>query len=140
MNNAVFRKTMENARKHRDIKLVATSRRRNYLLWERNYHTAKCFSENLIALEMKKIKVKMNKPVYLRLSKLEISKTLMYGFWFDYIKLNYQYNAKQSHMDTDSFIMHIKTKDFYEDMANDLERRFHTSNYEINRPLPTAKS
>ena len=89
---------------------------------------------------MKKIKVKMNKPVYLRLSKLEISKTLMYGFWFDYIKLNYQYNAKQSYMDTDSFIMHIKSKDFYEDMANDLERRFHISNYEINRPLPTAKS
>ena len=68
MNNSVFGKTMESVRKHRDIKLVTTDKRRNQLVSEPNYHTTKCFSENLLAIEMKKIKVKMNKPVYLGLS------------------------------------------------------------------------
>ena len=94
MNNAVFGKIMENVRKHRDIRLVKTNRRRNYLVPEPKYHTTKWFSENLLAIEMKKIKVKMNKPVYLSLSILEISKTLMYEFWYDYIKPKYQQNAK----------------------------------------------
>ena len=64
MNNAVFGKTMENVRKHRDIKLVTTDKRRNQLVSEPNYHTTKYFSENLIAIEMKKRKVKMNKLIY----------------------------------------------------------------------------
>ena len=80
MNNTVFGKTMENVRKHRDIKLVATDKRRNRLVSEPNYHTTKCFSEGLLTIEMKKIKVKMNKPVHLGLSISEISKTLMYEF------------------------------------------------------------
>ena len=80
MNNAVFGKTMENARKHRDIKLVTADKRRNQLVSEPNYHATKWFSENLLAIEMKKTKVKINKPVYLGLSILEISKTLMYEF------------------------------------------------------------
>ena len=78
MNNAVFGKTMENVRKHRDINLVTTDKRRNQLVSEPNYHTTKWFSGNLLAIEMKKIKVKMNNPVYLGLSVLEVSKTLMY--------------------------------------------------------------
>ena len=82
--------TMENVRKHRDIKLVTTDKRRHQLVLEPNYHTKKWFSENLLATEMKQIKVKMNKPVYLGLSILEISKTLMYEFWYDYIKPKYQ--------------------------------------------------
>ena len=65
MNNAVFGKTMENVRKHRDIKLVTTDKRRNQLVSEPNYHTAKWFSGNLLETEMKKTKVKMNRPVYL---------------------------------------------------------------------------
>ena len=89
---------------------------------------------------MNKIKVKMNKPVYLGLSILEISKTLMYGFWYDCIKPNYQQNAKLCYMDTDSFIIHIKTEDVYEDIANDAEKRFDASYYEINRPLPSGKN
>ena len=80
MNNSVFGKTMENVRKHGDIILVTTDKRRNRLVSEPNYHATKWFSEDLLALEMKKIKVKMNKPVYLGLSILEISKTLMYEF------------------------------------------------------------
>ena len=123
MNNAVFGKTMENVRKHRDIKLVTTDKRRNQLESEPNYHTTKYFSENLMATEMKKTKVKMNKPIYVGMSILDISKTLMYEFWYDYIKPNYQWSctkrsctqdkAKLGSMDTDSFIIHIKTEDFY---------------------------
>ena len=75
MSNPVFGKTMENVRKHRVIKLVTTDKRRNQLVAEPNYHAKKWFSENLLAIEMKKIKVKMNKPVYLGLSILTISKT-----------------------------------------------------------------
>ena len=77
MLNAVFGKTMDNVRKHRDIKLVTTKRRRNYSVSEPNYHITKLFSENLLAIEMKKIKVKMNKSIHLVLSILEISKTLI---------------------------------------------------------------
>ena len=76
MNNAVFGKTMENVKKHKDIKLVTTDKRRNQLVSEPNYHTAKYFSEDLLAIETKKIKVKMNKPVYLGFPLLEISKTM----------------------------------------------------------------
>ena len=123
MNNAVFGKTMENVRKHRDIKLVTTYKRRNQLVSEPNYHTTKWFSENLSAIEMKKIKVKMNKPVYLSLSILEISKTLMYEFWYDYMKPKYGDNVKLCYMDTDSFIMHIKTEDFYKDIADNVKKR-----------------
>ena len=82
MNNPVFGKTMENVRKHRDIKLATADRRRNQLVSEPNYHTTKWFSENLLAIEMKKAKVKINKPVYLGLPILEISKTLMYELWY----------------------------------------------------------
>ena len=116
MNNAVFGKAMENVRKHRDIKLVTTDKRRNQLASEPNYHTTKYFSENLMAIEMKNLKVKMNKPIYLVMSILDISKTLMYEFWYDYIKPKYQDKAKLCHMDTDSFVIHIKTEDFYEDI------------------------
>ena len=80
MNNSVFGKTVENVRKHRDIKLVTTDEKRNKLVSEPNYQTIKQFSENLLAIEMKKTKVKMNKPVYLGMSILDISKTLMYEF------------------------------------------------------------
>ena len=82
----------------------------------------------------------MNKPVYLGLSVLEISKTLMYEFWYDYIKPKYQNNAKLCYVDTDSFIINIKTEDFYEYIANDVEKRFDTLNYEVNRPLPKRKN
>ena len=82
MNNSVFGKTMENVRKHRDNKLVTTDKRANQLVPVDIYHTTKSFSEDLLAMEMKEIKVKMNKPVYLGLLILEISKTLMYEFWY----------------------------------------------------------
>ena len=98
MNNAVFGKTMENVRKHRDIKLVTTERRRNYLVSEPNYHTTKFFTEHLLAIEMKKKK------------------------------------------DTDSFIVYIKTDDIYKDITEDIETRFDTLNYELERPFPKGKN
>ena len=139
MNNSVFRKTMENIRKHRDIKLVTTDKK-SKLVSEPNYHTINLIFEDLSIIEIKKTKVKMNKPIYLGLSILEISKTLMYEFWYDYMKPKYNDNAKSCYMDTDSFVINIKTNDFYEDIANDIENRFDTSNYEVNRPLPTGKN
>ena len=108
MNNAVFGKTMKNMRKHKDIKLVTTDKRKNQLVTELNYHAIRCFSENLLAIEMKKTKVKMNKPTYLGLSILEISKILMYEFWYDYMKPKYGHNVKLCYMDTDSFIIYKK--------------------------------
>ena len=98
MGNSVFGKTMENVRNHEDIKLVTTDKRRNKLVSEPNYHTTKHFSENLLAIEMKKTKVKMNKPVYLGMSILNISKKLMYEFWYDYIKPKYKEQAKLCYM------------------------------------------
>ena len=82
----------------------------------------------------------MNKLVYLGLSILEISKTLMYEFWYDYINPKYCKKAKLCYMDTDSFITYIKTKDFYKDIANDVESMFDTLNYEVSRPLPKGKN
>ena len=101
MNNAIFRKTMENVRKHRDIKLVTTEKRRNYLVSEPKYYTTKFFTENLLAIEMKKTKILMNKLVYLGRSILELSKILMYQFWYDHVKPKYGEKVKLCYMDTD---------------------------------------
>ena len=143
MNNAVFGKTIENVRKHRDIELVATDKRRNQLASEPNYHTTKYFLKNVMAIEMKnKTKVKMNKPIYLGMSILDIIETLMYEFWYDYIKPKYQDRAKLCYMDTDSFVIHIIAEDFYKDIANDVEKWFDTSNYDKDdkRSLPIGKN
>ena len=94
MNNAVFGKTMEIVRKNRDIKLVTTERRRNYLVIEPNYYTAKLFTKNLLAIEMKKTQITINKLVYLGLSILDLNKTVMYDFWYDYVKPKYAEKTK----------------------------------------------
>ena len=134
MNNAVFGKTMENVRKHGDIKLVTTNKKRSKLVSEPNYHTMNCISENLSIIEMKKTKIKMNKSIYLGLLILEISKILMYELWYDYVKPKYGNDVKLCYMDTDSFVMNIKTEDFYKDITNDVEKM------SKNRPLPTGKN
>ena len=140
MNNAVFGKTMENIRKHKDIKLVTTNKIRSKLVSELNYHTINFISEDLSIIKINKTKIKMNKPIYLGFSILEISKLLMCEFRYDYMKPKYGQNVKLCYMDTDSFIMNIKIEDFYKDIANNVEKRFDTSNYEVNRPLPTGKN
>ena len=128
MNNSIFGKTMENVRKHRDIKLVTTDEKRNKLVSELNYHTTKRFSEKLLKIEMKTIKVKMNKPVYLGMPVLDISKTL----WYDYIKPKFGDRAQLCYTDTDSFIIHILTKDFFEDIADDVKKWVDTYSYDEN--------
>ena len=89
---------------------------------------------------MKKTKVKMSKPIYLGLSILEISKILMYEFWYDYMKPKYNDNVRLCYMDTDRFIMNIKTNDFYKDISDYVDNRFDTSNYEVKRPLLMGKN
>ena len=140
LNNAVLGKTMENIRKHRDIKIVTRDKRRNKLVSEPNYHAMNYISEDLSITKMNKTKVKMNKPMYLGLSILYISKILMYEFWYDYMKLKYKNKVKLCYMDTDSLIMNIKINDFFKDVSYDVDKRFDTSNYECNRPLPTGKN
>ena len=112
IKNALFGKTMENVKMHWDIKLVTTDKRRNQLASEPIDYTSKYLSENLTAIEMKKKKTKMNKPIYHSMSILDINKTLMYEFWYDYIKPKHQDKAKLCYMDTVSFINYIKTGDF----------------------------
>ena len=107
MNNSVFAKTMKNVRNHRDIKLVTSDKRRKQLISDPNYHLHKHFSEHLMAIEMKKIGVKMTKPLYLRMTILHISKTLMYEVWYDYIRQKYGDRAKFCYTDSDSFIIYI---------------------------------
>ena len=123
---------------YRDIKSVALVEQRNKLASEPTYHTRKHFTENLLGIEMKKTKVAMNKLIYLGMTILDISKTLMYKSWYDYIKAKYGDRAKLHYTDTDSFIIHIFTEDLFEDTSGDVERWFDTSNYDENdkRPLP----
>ena len=135
-NNSVFGKTMEKIRKHREIKLVTTDKKRSKLVSEPNYHTINLISEDLSIIS----KVKLNKPIYLGLSILEISKILMYEFWYDYIKPKYNDNVKLCYMDIDSFVMNIKTNDFYKDISDDVDNRFDTSNYEVKRRLLMGKN
>ena len=126
MNNAVFGKIMENIRNHREIKLVTKDAKRKKLVSEPNYHTSKYLSEDLMAIEMKKTKICMNKPIYIGQAVLDISKTLMYEFWYDYLKPKYQDNIKLCYMDTYSFIIHIQTDDFYKDISKDVNEWFDT--------------
>ena len=140
MNYAVFGKIMQNARKNRDIKLVTIEARTNYLVSESNYHTSNVFSENFLAIEIKRTQILMNKPVYLGLSILEVSKIVVYEFWYGYVKPKYCGKAKLCYMDTDNFIVYKKTEDIYSDIAKEVEIRFDTSNYELDRPSPKVKN
>ena len=126
MNNSVFGKKMKNVRNHRDVKLVTSDKRRKQLVSEPNYHSHKTFSEHLMAIQMKKTRIKMIKPIYLGMSMLDISKMIMYQFWYDYIKPKHGERAQLCYTDTDSFVILIQTDDFFEDISNDVERWFDT--------------
>ena len=134
MNNSVFGKTMENVREYRNVKLVTTDKRRNQLVSEPNYHTTKWFSENLVSIEMKKIKVKMNKPVYLGLSILEISKTVIYEFWYNYKNQNIGITHNYAIWIQTVLSLILKQKISMKILL--IMLIFHTSNYEVNIPLP----
>ena len=142
MNNSVFRKMMENIRKHRDIKLV--NNKKDYLkqVMKPNFKGGVLMGADLMSCEMGKVKVKMNKLVYLGQAILDLSKTIMYEFHYDYMKRKYnESDLKLLYMVTDSLIYDIKTEDFHKkDIAEDVETRFNTSGYEPNRPLPIGKN
>ena len=142
MNNSVFGKTMENVRNHRDIKLVTSDKRRKRLVSEPNYYSHKKFSKHLMAIEIKKTRVKMAKPLYLGMPILDISKILMYEFQYDYIKPKYGDKVKLCYTDTDSFIIHIINEDFFEDVSNNVEKQFDISNYDKKdkRTRPIGKN
>ena len=126
MNNAVFGKTMENVRKHRDFKLVITERRRNYLVSQPNCHTTKFLTENSLAIEMKKSEIPMNKPACLGLSMLELCKILMYEFCYDCVKSKHSEKSKLCYIETESSIVYIKTDESYRNIADDVETKLDT--------------
>ena len=136
MNNAVFRKTMENIRKHRNIELVTNRKAYLKAVMKPNFKSGILFSENLMGCEMGKIKVVMNKPVYLGQAILDLSKIVMYEFHYDYMKQKYPEGLTLCYMDTDSLIYDIETDDFYKDITEDVKDRFDTSGYNPNWPLP----
>ena len=130
MNNSVFGKTMENIRKHRNIGLVTTEEKYLRTVMKPNFKSEILFGENLMGCEMGKIKVVMNKPVYLSQAILDLSKIVMYEFHYDYMVPKYGLEKlKLCYMDMDSLVYDIETEDFYEDIANDVEARFDTSGY-----------
>ena len=129
---------MENIRKHRNIKLVMTEEKYLHTVRRPNYKSGVLFGENLMGCEMGKIKVVMNKPVYLSQAILDHSKIVMYEFHYDYMIPKYSDRLKLCYMDTDSLVYHIKTEDFYADIADDVQTRFDTSGYIPDRPLPVG--
>ena len=135
MNNAVFGKTMESVRKHRNIKFVTNEESYLRTVMKPNFKSGVQFGENLMDCEMGHIKVVMKKPVYLGQAILDLSKIVMYEFRYDYMKPKFK-DLKLCYMDTDSLIYNTKTKDFYADIADDVPARFDTSGYCPNWPLP----
>ena len=134
MNNSVFGKTMENIRNRVDIRLVTRESQAKKLTCKPNYQHHTIFCENLTAVHMKKVSLKFNKPVYLGMSILDLSKTLMYDFHYNYIKPKYGDSAKLLFTDTDSLAYEIQTEDFYRDISSDVKSKFDTSNYPKDHP------
>ena len=143
MNNSVFGKTMENIRNRVDVKLVNKKEKLRKLVAKPNLKSPpKIFSENLVSVHMKKTSLTMNKPVYLGMCILDLSKTIMYDFHYQYIKLKYGDKAKLLFSDTDSLMYEIQTEDFYKDISGDVKNKFDTSDYPENHPsgIPTGEN
>ena len=140
MNNSVFGKTMENIRNRVNIKLTTTGEQFKKLTAKPNYESRKISNENLVSVHMKKTSLTMNKPVYLGMSILDLSKTLMFDFHYKYIIPKYGNKAKLLFTDTDSFLYEIQTEDFYKDISGDVKDRFDTSDYPEGHPsgIPTG--
>ena len=137
MNNSVFGKMIENVRKRRDIKLIVTEERRKKLTSESNYESCTTFSDELMAIEMRKTSILLDKLIIVGQAILDKIKELMYEFYYDYLKPKFTDKVKLLYMDTDSFVLHIETEDFYEDIKNDTHDWFDTSKYLklMNLPL-----
>ena len=129
MNNSVFGKTMENIRNRVDIRLVNSEAKAKKLAAKPNFKHCNIFDENLVAIHMKKTKLVFNKPVYLGMCILDLSKTLMYDFHYNYIKNKFNDKATLLFTDTDSLAYEIETEDFYKDISGDVHGFFDTSNF-----------
>ena len=140
MNNSVFGKTMENIRNRVNVKLVNNEEKARKLIAKPNYTGYNILSENLISVHMKKTSLVMNKPVYLGACILDLSKTIMYDFHYNYIKPMYKDKAKLLITDTDSLMYEIETEEFFKDISGDVKDRFDTSDYPENHPsgIPTG--
>ncbi|XP_065660200.1 uncharacterized protein LOC136084050 [Hydra vulgaris] len=134
MNNSVFGKTMENIENRVDVRLITKREEAIKLASKPNYESRTIYDENLIAIHMERTELIYNKPIYLGMCILDLSKTLMYEFHYDYIKNKYGNKAKLLFTDTDSLAYEIKTKDFYADISNDIENKFDTSEFDKNHP------
>ena len=135
MNNSVFGKTIENIRKRQNILLVDNHAKAVKLTSQPNFHRATIFDENLIAVHMKRTEIFFNKPVYVGQAILDLSKTLMFDFHYNYIQKKYRHNhAKLLFTDTDSLMYEITTDDFYKDISKDISSKFDTSDYPPNHP------
>ena len=142
MNNSVFGKTMENIRNRVDVKLVNNRGAAEKLSAKPNFEKATIFDEGLVAIHMKRTKLKFNKPVYCGMAILDLSKSLMYDFHYGYILPKYGKNQKLLFTDTDSLCYEIETKDFYKDISGDVEKGFDTSNFPKDHPseIPVGKN
>ena len=129
MNNSVFGKTMENIRNHKDTKLVQSDKKYLKYVMKPNFKGGFPFSKYLFAVEMGKSKITMNKPMFLGQAILDLSKTLMYEFHYDYMRPKYGSKVSLCYMDTDSFVYEIEAEDFYRDIAKDVKKRFDTGGY-----------
>jgi len=134
MNNSVFGKTMENIRNRIDIRLKTDGKSAEKSAAKPNYERTSIFNEDLIAVHMKKAELVFNKPVYLGMSILDLTKTLMYDFHYNYIKKKYGPKAKLLMTDTDSLMYEIETDNFFEDIREDIRDKFDTSNFEKYNP------
>ena len=134
MNNSVFGKTIENIRKRQNIFLIDNRKKTVKLTSRPNFDRATIFDKNLIAVHMKKTEVYFNKPVYVGQAILDLSKTLMFDFHYNYIRKKYQDKAELLFTDTDSLIYLIYTKDFYQDICPDIKTKFDTSDYPPDHP------
>ena len=142
MNNSVFGKTMENIRNHKDMKLVTRDKKYLKYFMKPNFKDGQPFSKNLFAVEIGKTEIKMNKPVYLGQTILDLSKTLMYDFTYNYMRPRYGSKVNLCYMGTDSFVCEIETEDLYRVIVKDVKKRFDTSRYskDDNRPLPIGEN
>ena len=141
MNNSVFGKTMENIRNHKDMKLVTSDKKYLKHVMKPNLD-GHPFSKHLFSVEMGKIEIKINKPVYFGQATLDLSKTLIYDFHYDYMRPKQGRKVNLCYMDTNSLVYEIETEYFYRDIVKAVKKRFDTSGYskDDNRPLPIGEN
>ena len=141
MNNAVFGKTMENVRRRVNIKLLRSREEKKIkqLVAKPTYNRHVIFNDDLIGVQSNRTKVVLNKPIYVGMSILDLSKTLMYDFYYNHLKVMYGSDVRLLYTDTDSLVLHFFTDDLFHDMSEFLEK-YDTSNYDQSHPLYSEKN